>query len=226
MGTGIFSFFPSFNMAGAGTVALWTLIFVLIGVCGVSLFIMVLIKKKSTNFLELNLVNKKATLFSGRRRKTKTKQNHLWIGKLKKYLPGIQQDDIYTKKTNDFVVLLKDRNGLHHTARLPTEEELKRWYKVQYGIENLDELKQTTQEEKGVAPWIKKKVLTQEQIGNMYLIPNPCEDLDWLGDQCVEADKEFAEVWWKSPAVMMIGVAMVCAFMFIITLVINAKFVN
>lgn len=212
---GIFESIP-FIGGGSGiglvNILMWTLIFVLIFGSITITFIMILVAKTNTKFIELNLVNKKVDFFNGRMKKSKnSKIRHMWIRKLKKYLPAIQQNDIYIKKNQDTIILVKDRNGLHHTARLPTYNEIKKWYRVIYDIDLDNESER------------EKHIKQCEALKTIYLLPNPTEDLDWLGDQVAEANIEFADIWWKHPNVVLIGAFALSAFVFVITLIISKK---
>lgn len=207
---GITSGFSGFVSAAAlGKLAVYFFMFLLVGAAITAFIIFVLVKKKSTKIVELNMVNKRVRTFTGRFKKPKGGVEKMWVSKLKRYLPKVQQKSVFIKGRQDCVVLLKDNNGLHHTARIPTWMQLKKWYKVVHGID-------LEKDEK----W--KKVGTE--LKDVYLLPSPHEDLDWLAGQCVEAEKEFiAGHWWQSPTVAIIGTAFICFMMVTVTLIFRNK---
>lgn len=203
------------------TYMMWAFI-VLIATSGLSAsVILYLIKKKATKFVELNLSTKKVQIFDGKYKKAKSGLRNLWARRIKKFLPNIQQEDIYTNKGKDFVILFKDNNGMHHTARLPTHDELKKWYKTIYDIDIDETVKSENKEGKEVTHFKYNKV--REKFETIYLLPNPSEDLNWLGTQCTEADQEYVDAWWKHPTTMLIATVAICGFIFIISLIITAK---
>lgn len=207
------------------TIFLWGMIFLFVGLIMSALMIFILVMKKSTKFIEINLVTRKVQQFNGRLKKIKGIENlkRMWIGKIKKYLPPHEQKDIYLGKGNkDTVILIKDKNGMHHTARLPTYKEIKKWYEVVYGID-IEEKIEIKDKEGNILETRPRHAEEMNKAFHVYLQPNPLEDLNWLADQIVEAKETFADVWWKHPNVMVIGIAAICAFMFIMTLIITHK---
>ena len=209
MATGMFGFLPSVNMQVIVFYLMWGLIF--LGVAGaiITATILLLLNKSKKKFIEINLINRKITNYTGRLRKQKlTNLKNMWVGKLKKFIPPISQKDIFLGKGNKEVVLLvKDKNGLHHTARLPNSKEIAKWYKVVYGID-LDD---------------KENKEHKNKLNHIYLLPNPMEDLNWLADQVVEANETFTDVWWKHPNVLIIATLALCGFIFIISLIVSKK---
>lgn len=168
---------------------------------GLVILMMVQINKRKV--VELNLVNRRVKFYSGRYKKNPAGVKMLWVGRLKKFIPRIEEEDVYSEGKKEVIFLIKDNNGLHHTARLPNLDELKEWYEQVYGIDVND---------------IKK---VREKLRSVYLMPNPAESLDWLADQCKEAKREFGDAWWQSPTVMVIGTAMICAIIFIMTVILS-----
>ena len=59
----------------------------------------------------------------------------------------------------------------------------------------------------------------------IYMMPNPHEDIEWLGKECNEANIEYKQnlKWWQSPTVMVIGVAFICFLMIVATLILRNK---
>jgi len=183
----------------------YTFLFLIIGAIIAFLIVFLLVQFKSKTIIELNLVTRKIKFYRGRLKKNRKGIKMLWVGRLKKFIPSIQEEDIYLKGFKDVIILIKDNNSLHHTARLPTYEEIIEWYNKVHNID-IEEIKNL-----------------KEQMGTIYLLPNPSENIDWLADKCEEAKKEFIEAWWKSPVIMMIGTVFICAMVFILTLIITKK---
>jgi hypothetical protein len=179
--------------------AVWTIIIVTLIVMGFSLFFIILWHLKSTKVIEIDNETKRVRILSGRYKKKKDGSESFWIGRLKKHLPRPQQKDIYLKGKQDALVLLKDNNGLHHTLRLPDYDLVKEFYKKAYNkdITNPD-----------------------TRMHDLFFLPNPHEDINWLAQQIGEAKKEFGAVhWWQHPNLMVVGTAFVCCIMFIVTVV-------
>lgn len=208
----ITSAFGSFGAWGTALkIGLWFFIGIVITVALGALAIWIASKKTETKFIELDMITRKIRMFGGRYKKTKNKAaaRQMWIQKLKRYLPQFQRKDVYTHRNQDTVLLVKDNNGLSHTARLPTFKELKKWYKVVYDVDITEE---------------KTEENDSQKLKNIYLLPNPHEDLDWLANQCAEAEKEFnIDSWWKHPNVMIIATAFICFLMIIVSLIIEKK---
>lgn len=193
------------GMSSIITYAIWILVFLLIAVCITVVVVMVMIKKNTKKIIEVNMQTKRLRFFNGRMKKKKGGINKFWAGKIKRSLPDFPQKTIYTKKNQDTVILLKDNNGLYHTARVPTYNELKVWYDAVYGIDLETNPK-------------------HEKLRNVFLLPTPHEDLDWLANQCLEAEKEFsADHWWQSPVIAYIGVGFICFIMFVATMILSKK---
>lgn len=200
--------------AAIGKYAMWggyLFLFLIIALVITAMAVWIVVIIKSKKIIEINLVTRQVEMMMGRFKKHKSGQRRLWIGKLKKFMPIVQQDDYYHRKNKDIIFLVKDKNGLHHTARLPAYSELLSWYKQVHEID----LEKTT--DNSTADDL------AERLKTIYMMPNPSESLDGIADECVEADKEFAPVWWKSPAMMWIATAAICAFTLIITFMIAKK---
>lgn len=210
------------NMATAfsGFSSIWTIlkygviffIFLLIagGVTGVVLWFAY--KKKQTNIIEID-GNRRIRTYSGGYKKRKgTDIEHFYSRKFKRNLPKFQQKDVYSKGTNDALMLYKDNNGMYHSLRVPKWEEIVEWYKVHHLID-LDKGIYIDGKHKG-------KKVDVEEIRDIYLLPSPHEDIDWLANQCVESEREFKDLeWWQHPNVMVIGSAAIAAFIQMVNLV-------
>lgn len=229
----LFSGFSGFKMSpGTMTAIVWIGLALFIGVILFVAVIMMMMKAKEQPIIELGLIDHRAKKMAARLKKTEWGMKALWIGKIKKFLPNTQQKDEYLLGKKNLKLLVKDNNGLHHTARLPTITEYKRWCKVVYNID-LDEIKKQRenpdyedQTDYNNPRAIKKKRLEDETLqvlNTIYLLPNPSENLKWLSDQVTQAKTEFASAWWKSPVVAILGTVVICAFVFIITLIITKK---
>ena len=220
----------------------WGLLFLVICAALVFGFLFMIVKSKEKIIWELDLVTKRIKKYTGQEKRMKSGKKHIYVGKLKKFLPQIQQKDMYLKGKQDVIFLIKDNNGLHHTARLPDFDEIREWHRVTHGIEideegkivkdenEKQEVEESQTEPKTFIAKVKnkfKKNVIEDNIAKVmniiYLMPNPAEDMDWLASQAIEADKEFAPEWWKSPTVLMIGTLALCGFIFIITLIITKK---
>jgi hypothetical protein len=188
----------------------WGFLFLVMGLLFTFGILMLVVQFKKKKVIELNLVTKKVRFLNGRFKKNRMGVKQLWVGRLRKFIPRVQEKDVYTKGKKDVIMLVKDNNGLHHTARLPSYDEMKMFYSEVYNIDIEDKESKEYQKLK-------------QNMKTVYLLPNPSEDLNWLANQCVEADKEFAMPWWKSPAIMVIGTVFLCVMMFIISAIINKK---
>jgi L-rhamnose mutarotase len=171
--------------------------------------IMLLVLKQRKKVIEINLANRRIQIYDGRLKKTGDGLKKFWASKIKRFLPNFQEDSIYMQKDKDVLFLIKDNNGLMHTAKVPSYDEIKKWYKVVHDID-LDNTNQQT--------------LDNKALRDIYLQPSPHEDLEWLSGQCVEANKEFSVTqWWQSPVIAYIGVGFVCFLMIAITLIFKNK---
>lgn len=234
----IMSMFGGFNMMNIVWWIVWIIVLLIVGAVVTGLVIFFMIKSKEKMIIELNQINRRFIQFSGRERKNKSGRLQLWMGKLKRFLPRLQQEDIFLKGKKDVVILLKDNNGLYHSLRIPNEDELKKWYKAVHGID-LDAKVQEINDEltkEGIEDENEQKLSLLDKIknkfqggtvvdraltilGTVYLLPNPLEDLNWCAEQAIEADKTFAAEWWKSPAfvwVATLGLLVVLTIMWLI----------
>lgn len=209
---GIFDLIPFIGKGGAMSnidwvaVGFWTL--VIIGLCatGFVLFFLILMRKTFTKTYEIDHQTHRVRRFLGRIKKNKDGVETYTARKLRKSLARPQQKDFFLEGRRDVLFFLKDNNGLHHTLRLPTWKELTKFYKVVY--------------DKDIAP-VSNPVNTNP-LYDIFFLPNPHENLDWLADKCAESDKEYKDVkWWQHQNVMVIGTAAVCAIMFIMTIVLT-----
>lgn len=206
MAEGIMSGFASYEVLRS--ILTWVgYIFVGLIIAGILtvLIVMLLIVIRGVKVIEIDLVTRKIKFYNGRFKKNPQGVKMLWVGRLKKFIPKVQRKDIYLKGKKDTIILIRDNNGLHHTGRVPSYDEIKAWYW------NIYEIDVTTDER------------LKNDIKTVYLLPNPSEDLDWLGNIHSEAKKEFASAWWQSPVVMILGTATLCVFMFIMTLILGKK---
>lgn len=182
-------------------------------IVGAVLFFMM--KKKQIKIIEVSMSNR-VRIFYGRLKKTDKNTEQFWVPKLKRYLPMVQTQDLKSYKGGDCVFLLRDQNGFYHTLRLPDYEELVEYY---FQVHDID-LKTTN----GQALLKKKQLVEYSRLYDIYMLPNPHENLDWLAGQIIEANKEFSiDKWWKSPVIAYIGVGFVCMLMFLGTLILGGK---
>lgn len=229
MADNIFSFIPGMG-GGSGmnwpVIALWTLI-IIIFVAMIWGFIFFLIfKKKYFYTVEIDLLSKQIRTITSKiesdfLRKTKA----IWLPKYKKKIPMIQQDSMYFKKSRDATILIRDNNGLHHPLRMMNKDELIDYYRRCKGIDITQEF-----QEKSIIDLNGNK--TTVKIENpyyknyeVYAMPNPHEDLDFLGDECENANREYKSKtpWYLSPTVMVIATAFICMIMFIVTIILLRK---
>lgn len=203
----MFSMIPGMGGGGGGggnwwvTIA-WIMLIVMLVVGFWVVFFFILYIKTRVRTFEIDQQNKRLRMFNGIVKRDKKKGTEKYYSKkLKKELPRPQQKDIFLKGKQDVVFFLKDNNGLHHTLRVPSYGEIKRYYKAVY---NQD-----------IA------TLKQEEVKPIYFIPNPHEDLEWLADQCLTSDEVFKWTsWWQHPNVLVLGAATICAFMFIMSMIV------
>lgn len=193
------------NAAVIGKLIMWFFLFLCLGLAIAAVIITFLVKKTSKRVYEIDMQSKQLKTFNGRLKKVSKGGSQFWAGRVKRFLPNFQGKDIYMKGKQESVILLKDNNGMYHTARIPTWSEIKKWYSVVHGID----------------------ITTNPrflQLRNVFLLPNPHEDIDWVAQQAIQADKEFKiEHWWQSPTVAYIGVGFVCLMMMIMTMILSKK---
>lgn len=210
---GIFSYIPFIGGGGGGIgggtnwgyIFIWTFIILMICGGGFTTFFLIFWQRLTTKTIEIDGETHRIRIFRGRIKKAKDGTEHYYARKLKKFLQRPQQKDFYLQGRRDVLFFLKDNNGLHHTLRVPAWEELKKYYQVTQGL-NIED----TEDGK--------------KIKDIFFLPNPYEDLDWLANTCTEADKEFKDThWWQHPNAMIIGTAMICMIMFIMTIVLSGK---
>lgn len=189
---------------------IWILFFIVLAVALGGGLIFFLLQKSQRKVVELDMNNRRMRIIPGRIKKNKqAKTKQFWLSRVRKFLPQLPGDYSYHNKNKEAYVLLKDKNGMYHNARVPTWDELRGYYAWAYNID-LDNL---TPEDIKARPELQK-------IRDVYLLPNPHEDLDWLSGQCIEADKEFKlNNWWQSPVVMVLGTAFVCFLMVVVTVI-------
>lgn len=198
-----------FGIGGIGNVLYYLGIglLIFIGTITVTFGVMFLFRRlMSKQIIEISMNTHRIKKMNGRFKKNPMGTRMLYVPKLKKYLPRIQEEDFFPMGKRDVLILLKDNNRMHHTARLPTYKELIKFYELVYGINSLSEYKEL-----------------DEVLKTIYLLPNPSENLDWLAGQCDEANKAFGDVWWKHPNVMIIGCAFLGVMMVIILAIVAKK---
>ena len=252
MADNIFSAFGGFG--GAQQIIIYVgyfILFIIIAAIITALVIFIVVNAKKKVIFEITMINRRVRKLTGRERKNKAGRLQLWVGKLKKFLPKLQDADVFLQGKKDIVFMLKDNNGLYHTLRLPTMAQIKLWYKAVHNIDLDEKMKEAEDEikaEKGAAgeketvddsgEEQKRTILERirdkfmggtiadnalDLIGTLYMLPNPSEDLNWLAEQCVEADKSFIAEWWKSPAFIWGTALFVSAIVFIMTMIISKK---
>ena len=87
------------------------------------------LKKRSQRVVELNLESRQLKIFNARKVIDKTtKAEKLWVGRYKKFIARIQNNFLFYKRGREIAILLRDKNGLHHPARVLSYNELKDYY--------------------------------------------------------------------------------------------------
>ena len=198
------------------TVAVWVLVFFFLIVGVLSVIFFLIYKKRYLSCYEIDLTNKRFNRFNAKRYKDKTGCEKLWVRKYKKYIGMPQQTDYFYKGRKDVLFFIKDNNGFLHTTRFLNKEEMVLFYKEK-GIDITEEFIMNENQEEVENPYYKHY--------QIFTMPSPHEDLDWLGKEIDDSNKEFKTKfeWWQSPSVMMIGTAFICMIMFILTLVLGNK---
>jgi len=220
----VFSMIPFMGGGGGGgtplgTILIYTFFMIVICAGGLTLFFLILHMKRTTPIIEIDFVSRKLTTMRGMLKKDKKDGAvKLFVSKLKKALKRPQQQDFFLKRSKDLLMLLKDDNGLHHTLRLPKYEELKEYYLKVKGVD-IEQPKISVKDEEGNNieednPYYKNY--------EVFFLPNPHEDLEWLGNQIAEAEAEFKVVhWWQHPNFMVIGTAFICFMMIVMTMILK-----
>lgn len=216
---GLFGAFGSYDWIF--TLGRWIVIFFIflfVALILTSIVLFIVIKLKSKKVIEISQQNKKINTFSYRKRKNPHGLLMAWLGGgNRKFIPQFQEKDVFSRGKKEYIFLLKDNNGLHHTLRIPNYAELKKWYSVVYGVDIQNILNKDNDLLNDKERRLKKG------LGTIFMTPNPSEDLDWLANQIIESKKEFATAWWQSPVIMVIGTVTLCVFMFIVSLIITKK---
>ena len=199
---GMFAGFANLNWM---SIMIWTLFF--IALCGTILFVFffILIKKREIPIIEIDLMNKRINpKIKGVLKKDNSNNIRLWLKGIKKFVEKPQQADYYFTKKKDSLLLLKDNNGLHHPLRIPSYEEMTKFYAAQgMNIET-----------------------DNPHLKEIFLMPNPHEDLEWLANQCIEAHDEFkSQKWWQHPTVMVLGAIALWILFAIVFVVLEKKLV-
>lgn len=191
----------------------WFILFMIVVGLITTAIIYLIWKSKQIKVININQSNRRIKILEAINKKKKdTKIKQLWVSGVKRFLPQVQSDDIHLQGKKDVMFLMTDKNGLCHTLRIPNYEELKLWYK---NVHNIDLEKK---DEQG------KLIVKDEDLKNIYFLPNPHENLDWLANEIAESDKVFGiDVWWKSPTFLMIATLFICFLTFIISLIIEKK---
>jgi len=217
-GANIFQGFSGFQgMLQVGMYILYGIVALVVAGLLTVAVLFIVVKAKEKAVVELGAVTRTMNQFAGKDKKQKGKLKHLFVGgKSKKYLPNVQQEDIFMRGKKEYIFLMKDNNGLHHFLRLPSFEEIKKWYKVVYDID-LDEIRDRGGE------LSKKEREFLNVVGTVYMMPSPSEDMEWLADQAAQSDNQFASGILKHPAMVWAATIAVCAFVFIITIIISKR---
>ncbi len=190
------------NWANVGYIATWTGVMILIAGVFFALFFLMLRSKRSMRTIELDQNTKRVRMFTGRIKKDGRKVEKYYAGKLRKWLARPQQKDLYIKGSKDLMFLMKDNNGLHHPLRLPTWKELVKFYNAVYNVD------------------LTKVNPHPTQLHDVFFLPNPSEDLDWVTSQLKEADNEFKDTkWWQHPTVMILGAGVISFMIIVVTLI-------
>lgn len=208
----------SVNVAQIKTVIIWVglaVIFIMFLAFATLAYVM---QKLTVHGLEIDF-NNRIQKFNGRFKKDGKGVKQFWLGRLRKFIPLPSSDDVYFEGKKDFSVLLKDKNGLHHTLRIPNFEELKVWYKTVYNIDlENQQFNDTT------IGRFNRKIQSQKEIKDIFFLPNPHERIEWLADKCIESNEEYKSIqWWQHPNVMIIGCAVICLIMFVMTLILSKR---
>lgn len=209
----IFGAFSNYgNFATVGKYIGYSVIGLLVCLSVTAIIVMLIVKLKERPIYVIDLVSRRITKMRGREKKTRSKEKSIYVSKIKKYLPQIQQQDRYIQGKNDAFILIKDNNGLYHSARVPKWGE---FLKNVVGVEE-DEVESLKEN-----PKLNRYYLDVRD--KIYFAPNPVEDLEWLADQAAQAKTEFSTAWWKHPNVMIIATAFICAIMIIMTAFISKR---
>jgi hypothetical protein len=139
--------------------------------------------------------------------------NKLWISKYKKFIDKFQQDEVFYSKGRENVILIKDINGLHHPLKILSLSEVADFYKK---CKDIDITSEFIKDENGVN--VENPNYKYHQV---YAMPNPSEDLNWLSTECINAATEFkAETeWWQHPYFIYAVTGFICFLMITITLI-------
>ena len=225
------------NIPGAGAlsglshinwvmVGLWT--FVIIFIVGIifTAFFFILWKKKTIKIFEIDIISHRITIYTAKlKRNEATKSVMTWIGKYKKFIPALQQEDMYYVGNNDAAILFKDNNAMHHTMRLLGISQIIELFK-QKGIDITKEFIEKTY----IDPKDKKQHTIKVEnpyykYYAIYTMPNPHEDLEFLGNQIEEANKEYKDKtnWWNSPTVMILGACFISFMILLVTMLLRNR---
>ena len=203
------------NMGSMLMLFVWFGVALIVGLSLAMIVVFILVQLQKKEVWEINIVTRMVRTFRGREKKTASGIKNFFTRKIGRFVPIVQEKYKFRKKNREIIPLIKDNNGMYHTCKIPTYTEIKKWYAVQHGID-LNSKKMVEE--------IKAKQKDWDEIRSVYLLPNPHENLEWLGNQCVEADAEFKFMhWWQSPTVMMIGTVFICFITFVVTMIISKK---
>jgi hypothetical protein len=201
--TGMSELIPTWlNWGNMVTLAIWGFAALVVLGCAIGGVFYFILMQKTVPGIVIDF-NRRIQRFNGRYKKDSSKIEQFWMGRFRKFVPKLSTDDTLINGKQDFVVMLKDHNGLHHILRVPTYEELKKWYKVVHDIDITD-TKVISNSQDG-------KVVKQNLIKEVYFAPNPHETIEWLADKCVESNEEFrTQEWFKHPNVIMFATLLIC----------------
>lgn len=220
------------DLGGIGKIILWGLFAVVIGLVLGAIVYFIIVKSTRKKVIEIDMVTKKIKRLIAVEKRNRSNKKQFYIPKLKKFLPNVQQEDVYQEGGKDLIILIKDNNRLHHTARLPNLDQIITWYRQVYNIDlreivaKLSEVN-TEEEQQTILTKLRNMVKGIQQqraldiISTIYLLPNPMENLEWLADEQNQSVSIFGAGFLRHPALVWVGTLMVCGITFIITLVVS-----
>ena len=184
-------------------------------VAGIILWIIISIHKKASalKLFEFNQSTRQIRILESSMKKMKSGYNQIYIPKYKKHIPSVAEEYKFLQGAKGVACLMKDKVGLLHNLKLPEYEDIVKWYK---SVHNLDISKSF----ESLLPAEKEAF---EKANTVFFLPNPSEDLNWLADKCVEADKTYMASFWKSPVFIWGMTLAACLITFLMTLIISKR---
>lgn len=195
------------NIAIMGGIVILLLVAVAVGI------IVWIMQKKTIKIIEIDSNHRLQTFNGQMNYNPNNRETKIKLGKYKKEINNLQDIERFYKGNRDMAILYKDFNGFHHPVHLLTKEEVAEYF---LKVKNVD-INQQFIEKEGV-----KTENPYYNYWQMFAMPNPSEDLNFLGDAIVDANNEYKRnlPWWQSPTVMVIATAFICFMMFAITLIV------